>query len=130
MREIEPVTRPPRHPTDTVHHRDIVRRFLAKRPGLMPKTAVAYATWSDVPQMPEATADTLIFVDGGILCSELDVGCASVVNDGGIIEAPLRCGTLYRDGGLTEAAVEQRGNRPLHAPSAIDRVRAFLGRCT
>jgi hypothetical protein len=100
-----------RHPVDSDHHREVIARFLSEHPDLMPKTAMAYASWSDVPQMPLAASDTMIFVDGGILRNALDVGHASVVNDGGIISAPLRCGVLYRDGGLTDAVVEQRGKR-------------------
>ena len=61
-------------------------------------------------------SDTLIFVEGGILEHSLNLGGAILINDGGIIQANIKCGWFYKDGGIIEEDVritelsEAKGN--------------------
>jgi hypothetical protein len=105
--DVEP-GHPLRGPLDSAHHREIVLRFLAAHPERWPRNGQQYACWNDVPNQPHLDATTLIFVDGGIRSTPLDLGHASLVNDGGIIEAPISCGLIHRDGGIRRAMVRER----------------------
>lgn len=94
-----------RHP----HHQDIVLRFYAKHPELgKPLTLQVYDSWADVRSQPHLTATTCVFVDGGILNRPLDLGYAILINDGGIVKAPIKCGLCHRDGGIAEAPITER----------------------
>lgn len=65
--------------------------------GSYPKRIFQYRTWADIPNDSSLDADTLVYVGGGILKEALDLGNATVVTNGGLIEAELTCGRGYSE---------------------------------
>ena len=104
----------------TEHHREIVENFYINNPEVPFPTKVLLASdWQNLRRgvlkqldLRRLKETDLVFVDGGILEEELgvDAGRAILINDGGIIEANIRCGRFHKDGGIIgdKVSIEER----------------------
>jgi hypothetical protein len=91
------------------HHRSLITDFYRCNPTIpVPRVLYVFSSWSDLSNNPLLTEDDCVFVDGGILKADLDVGKAILINDGGIREGSISCGRFHADGGITEGSVTER----------------------
>jgi hypothetical protein len=82
-------------PLDILHHQDIVREAYDTFPEIpTPKHIYQYNNFEEVLDDPTLDIYALVFIDGGFTSRPIDLGCAVVVVDGGVVRHEIYCGVF------------------------------------